>query len=161
MSLLNSILTSLFSLLVLPLRGLSPFWALAIISLVAGILMLWIFGKVSNQEAIKRIRTTIGGNLIGARLYRHDIGVVTRLQARVIRDTFIYMRYSLAPMLIMFIPMTVILTQLNLNFESRPLKKGEKTLLKAKVRGEESLSGKIEIEVPKGIIVETPPVRIP
>ncbi len=160
MSLLNSIFTLLFNALLFPMRPFAPVWGMIFISLLAGLLMLWIYGKISNQAAIKRARTLISGNLLGVRLYRHEVGVVMKLQARIIRDTLVYMKHSLKPMLIMLVPMGFILAQLNLNFASRPLKSGERTLLKVKVRDAETLKGKIELEAPKEIVVETAPVRI-
>ncbi len=157
---LNRLFTGAFNALFFPFAKLSPIWALTAISFLAGIVMVWIFGKVSNQAAIKTIRNKISGNLLGVRLYRHDLRVVFALQRRILRDTLIYMGHSLLPLAIMLIPMTLILIQLEARFSARPLHANERALLKVKVRDAETLREKIELQTPDGILVDSPPVRI-
>ena len=72
MGLFNKLLTLLFGLLFRPFQSFDPIWALIFISLVAGVLMLWLFGKVSNQETIRAVRDRIRGNLLGVRLFGDD-----------------------------------------------------------------------------------------
>ena len=38
-----------FSVLLWPFRMLAPIWGLAFISVLTGIFMVWVFGRVSNQ----------------------------------------------------------------------------------------------------------------
>lgn len=154
-------LTGFFDILVWPFKSVAPIWPVVFISFVAGIVMLWIFGKVSNQDAIKRIRDTIRGNLIGVRLFQNDIGVLLRLQGTIIKDTLRYMRYSVVPMLIMLAPVLAIMTQLNLRYAVRPLAPGETTVFKVQVRDASAVTEGITLEAPEGITIETPPVRIP
>ena len=134
--------------------------ALAAISLASGILLVWLFGKASDQDRIRRIRDRIRGNLIGVRLCRHDIGVVLTLQGRIFGDTFRFMGLALVPMLIMIVPVVLIMTQLNLRFAVRPLAAGEPVLVKALVRNAAALDRPIALDVPDGVTLETPPVRI-
>ena len=136
---INVVLTPVFDLICWPFRALAPMWALAAISLASGILLVWLFGKASDQDRIRRIRDRIRGNLIGVRLYRHDIGVVLTLQGRIFGDTFRFMGLALVPMLIMIVPVVLIMTQLNLRFAVRPLAAGEPVLVKALVRNAAAL----------------------
>ena len=156
----DAAITGAFDLLCLPLLGLAPIWAMIVISLLTGILMLWIFGKVSNQNAIALIKDKIRGNLIGVRLFQSDIMTVLRLQVRIVRDTLTYMKYSVVPMLIMFVPVMFVIIQLNLRFSVRPLMPGEQVMLKVKVRDAAILTGDLRLEVPEGVKIDTPPVRI-
>jgi hypothetical protein len=94
------------------------------------------------------------------RLFQHDALVLLRLQGRILRDTLVYMRHSLVPLLVMILPAIWIMTQLNLRFTSRPLAPGERTVLKVKVRDAAALGGPIALEASEGVEVETPPVRI-
>jgi len=158
---LDIVLTGLFDVLVWPFKSLAPIWPILFISFVAGIVMLWIFGKVSNQDAIKRIRDRIRGNLIGVRLFQDDIGVLLRLQGTILIDTLRYMKHSLVPMLIMIVPVLLIMIQLNLRFSVRPLAPGETTVLKVRVRDASALRKGIALDASPGFTVETPPVRIP
>lgn len=152
-------MTFVFDLICAPFRALPPAWALIVISLVVGVILLWIFGKVSNQSAIRVIRDRIRGNLIGVRLFQNDIGVVLRLQGKIIWDTIVYMRYSLVPMIILMIPVLLVMTQLNLRFAARPLQPGEQTLLEVKLKEGEGLREGARLEAPAGIVVEAPGVH--
>jgi len=160
MGLLNRILNAGFGLVFAPFAGLDPIWALSAISLLAGVLMLWIFGKVSDQAAIGLVRDRIRGNLIGIRLFGDDLGLLFRLQGRILRQTLTYLRYALVPMLVLLVPFLLILAQLNLRFSARPLEPGERTLIKVKLRGVSPMSDTVRLEVPSGVSVETPGVRI-
>ncbi len=159
-NLINSVLTPIFDVICWPFRALAPIWALGVISLASGIFLVWLFGKTSDQDRIREIRDRIRGNLIGVRLFQHDIGVVLNLQGRIFGDTFRFMGLALVPMLIMIVPVVMIMTQLNLRFAVRPLEAGEPVLVKALVRDAASLDQTITLDVPDGVTVETPPVRI-
>ena len=50
-AILNRVFTLLFGVVYFPLKWLGPFWSLLAISGLAGLLLVWIFGKVSNQDA--------------------------------------------------------------------------------------------------------------
>ena len=93
-------MTGLFDLVFLPFLSLDPMWGLTVVSLLVGVLMLWIFGKVSDQNAIGLIRDRIRGNLIGIRLFGDDLGMLFRLQGTIFRQTLTYLRYAMMPMLI-------------------------------------------------------------
>ena len=66
----------------------------------------------------------------------------------------------LVPLVIMIIPVVLIMTQLNLRFAVQPLDTGEPVLIKALVRDVALLDHPIALDVPDGVTVETPPVRI-
>ncbi len=159
MTVFNNGMTLLFDLICSPFRALPPAWALIVISLVCGVILLWIFGKVSDQSAIRVIRDRIRGNLIGVRLFQNDISVVLALQGKITWDTLIYMRYSLIPMFILMIPVLLVMTQLNLRFAVRPLQPGEKTMLEVQMKEGEGIGEGATLEVPQGIILETPAVH--
>jgi hypothetical protein len=157
---LNKAMTALFDLLLMPFTGMAPIVALSLISIVSGGLMLWIFGKVSNQESIRLIRDRVRGNLIAVRLFGDDLGMLFRLQWRLIRDNVVFLKYALLPLLIMMIPVMLILTQLNLRFESRPLETGEAATVMVTLRDATSIDSGVTLEAPDGITVETAAVRV-
>ena len=158
---INQAMEMVFSVLLWPFRMLAPIWGLTFVSVLTGIFMVWVFGRVSNQQGISRVRDRIRGNLLGVRLYQHDVPVVLGLQGRILRDTLTYMNHSLVPMLVLLIPMLFILIQLNYSFGFRPLSTGEVTLLKATFSDPAALSQQLRLEAPDGIEVETPALRIP
>jgi hypothetical protein len=72
-SIFNTVLTFLFGLFYGALKWLGPFWSLVALSILGGILLVWIFGKVSNQDAIKRARNRLSAELIALRLFKDDL----------------------------------------------------------------------------------------
>src|SRR5438093_11757518 len=121
-SIFNIVLTFLFGLVYGTLKWLGPFWSMVGISLLAGILMVWIFGKVSNQQAIQKTRNRLSAELIALRLFKDDLRVFFGIQFQVLLWTLKYLRHALIPMLILMVPAMIILIQLNLHYGSRPLR---------------------------------------
>lgn len=156
----NAAVGSLVDLLLYPFRGISPLWALVWISILTGLLLVWVFGKVSNQEAIGRIRRTIRGNLLAVRIYRHEIRTVVDLEREILRDTLGYARHSARPMLVLAVPLLLILAQLHPNFSRRPFQPGEAILVKSFVEPGASVDA-YQLKVPEGLRLEAGPVRIP
>src|ERR1041384_4367270 len=79
-SILNSVITFLFGLPYGALKWSGPFWSLVGISALAGVLMVWIFGKVSNQKAIEKTRGRLSAELIALRLFKDDLRVFFGIQ---------------------------------------------------------------------------------
>ena len=160
MGILNSAMTWLFNVIFFPLKWMGPIWALAVVSVLVGVLMVWIFGKTSNQEAIGLVRDKIRGNMIGIRLFGDNLGVLMRLQGRVLTDNLIYMKYALIPMLVLIVPVVLILVQLDLRYTVRPLEPGSQAIVKVIVNDPPALKS-VQLEAPQGVVVETPGVHIP
>ena len=70
------------------------------------------------------------------------------------------MKHSLVPLPILFIPFLLILIQLDLHLEFRPLRPGESAVVKAKFSTALGPHDQITLETPGEVRVETPPVRI-
>ncbi len=159
-SLINRFLTGLFDLISWPLWGLGSIGVLLVVSFLSALLALWIFGRYSNQEAIRTVRNRIRGNMLAVRLYRESVSVVVALQVSIMRDTLTYLKYSLVPLPILFIPFLLILIQMDLRLTLRPLRPGESALVKAKFTSVFGPQDHVSLETPQGVKVETPPVRI-
>ena len=158
--LFSGAMTWLFDVILWPFRSLSPWWSIVVVSLLTGIAMLWLFGKISNQSAIRVVRDNIRGNLIGIRLFGDDLGLLLRLQARIFKQTLVYLGYAAAPLVLMIVVIIPILIQLELRFAYRPLHEGEVTVVSVRVADSAGPPEEVEIDVPEGLVVETPPVRI-
>ena len=157
---INFVMTGLLDLLVWPFKALGPIWALLFVSLVSGVMMLWLFGKTSKQERIKSIRDWIRGNLMAMRLYGDDLGLLFKLQGRILGATMRYMGLALVPMLVMLVPVLLILIQLNLRFNASPLSPGESTVVKVTLRDGAAMGAPVELEAPPGVVIETEAVRV-
>src|SRR5882762_3483709 len=161
-ALLNTVLTFLFGLVYGTFKWLGPFWSLVVISALVGILLVWIFGKVSNQAAIQKTRNRLSAELIALRLFKDDLRVFFGIQFQVLVWTMKYFRHSLVPMLILMVPAMIILIQLNLHYASRPLRVGEQTLVKVKLRDPAALArgANLTLQAPGNLKIETEGVRV-
>ncbi len=158
---INRFSNTVFGWLFAPLRWMDPIWALLVISVASGLLMLAAYKKFSNQEAIRRYKEKIRGNLLGVRLYQHDVALVLRLQGAILRDTFRYIGHSFAPVLVLLVPITLIIVQLNYYFDRLPLQPERSTLLEARFDPEQISVTEEPIRLEgEGLVVETPPVRV-
>lgn len=158
---LNAAMGAIFGALVWPFRALDPVLALLAVSLVSGVLALWVFGKVSNQAAIRTVRDRIRGNVIGVRLFGDELPILFKLQGKILWDTAIYMRYALFPTLVLMVPFLLILAQSNLWFSVRPLRPGETTVVKVRLAEGIDPATAVSLDVPEGVVVETGGVRAP
>ncbi|MFH0943649.1 MAG: hypothetical protein V2A76_00470, partial [Planctomycetota bacterium] len=73
----NAIMNTVFDLVCLPFRGMSPVVGLVVISLIAGVLLLLMFKYTSPQDAIANTKRRLWGNLHEIRLFQDDLGVIT------------------------------------------------------------------------------------
>ena len=159
-NLINRSLTFAFDLFYLPLSVLGPMGSLAVFSAVTGVLMLWVYKHVSNQEAIRRHKSQVMGNLIGVRLFQDDLGVFFQLQRRILGATLRYASHSLKPLAVVLVPIVLILIQLDWRYGARPFEPGEAALLKVTVADAAALPA-VSLEGVEGVVVETPAIRIP
>ncbi len=131
------------------------------VSFLSGLLMLFIFRLTSNQAGIRQVKDKIKAHLLELRLFKDSLPVTLKAQGQILSHNLKYIGYSTKPMLIMLIPLLVILAQLNLWFGYKALPVGETAILKLSLEeNTDSLSQEVELEVPAGLVVETPPLRL-
>ena len=131
------------------------------ISLLTGLLMLFIFKHTSNQEGIRHTKDRIKAHLLEMRLYKDNFITSLRAQRNILAANVRYMAHSVKPLLVMIVPVLLILIQLNFWFGYRPLKTGESTLFKVKMTDTTDLMDiDLSLEVPPEVQLETLPVRI-
>jgi uncharacterized membrane protein (DUF106 family) len=157
----NLYLSRFFELLLSPFQLLNPFWSLFVFSLITGILMLVIFRYTSNQKEIREAKEQIKAHLLEIRLFKDDLRILFSAQKSILLYNLKYMKHALRPMFFMIVPVAIILIQLDGWFGYRPLKQGESAIISVKLSDNsmDALSN-ISIESSKGLIVETPPLRI-
>ncbi len=119
--------------------GVLPGWLSAtIVAAVTGVLLLLVFKYTSNQRAIKRVRDDINANLLALKLFKDSAAVTLRAQGRMIAGGLQLMVLALVPMLVMAVPVLLLLGQLSLWYQSRPLRVGEDAVIRLKLNGERS-----------------------
>ena len=140
-----------------------PGWLSAtIIAAGSGAFLLFIFKYTSNQGAIKRVRNDIDANLFALKLFKDATPVVLAAQVAMIRGAFRLFVLAVVPMLVMMVPVLLLLGQLSLWYQFRPLAVGEDAVVVV------TLNGKAGEPMPVVMLdktsacgVVTGPVRVP
>ncbi len=160
MWIINTIIGKIFEILFLPFRNMSPWIGMIIISILTGLLMLFIYKYTSNQEGIRKVKNKIKAHLLELRLFKDSLSISFKAQGSILRANFKYIGYATKPLLVMIIPVLLILIQLNFWFAYDSLNPKQNTILRIKLRDDVSLmETQIDIKSDSGIVLETPPLR--
>lgn len=159
MDIINSILSAFFDLLFRPFKNMDPAWPMLVISFVTGILMLFVFKATSDQKGIKRAKNLVKGHFLAIRLYKDDISLMFETIKNILLSNLLYMKQSVRPMLFLLVPVGIVLIQLGTRYEYRPLRIGETTVLSLKLNEDVQLD-EVRLDLPEGLSLEIPPVRI-
>lgn len=154
---LSSIFETAIDALLSPLRGFSPGWGLVVVSVITGIILLIIYGKISNQSAIRNTKRKIYSYILESVLFRQSLTISLKAQAKMLWQGCVYFAIAVPPIIILAIPCILILAQLNRWYESRPLAIGESAILTAMVAPNSS-PFKVTLEAPDSLEI-SPPVR--
>ena len=147
------------SALIWPCSAFDPLWGLLLVSAVSGVVLLKIYGLVSNQKAIRKVKSDIGGALLEVVLYRHDVRTILGAQFSLFKLASKYFLLAVPPIVVLMIPCILLLAQLNLRFGYRPVSAGEPLIVSAVAANDEALQN-LKF-VPQAGVSVTPPVRIP
>jgi len=161
MAAVNSTITRIFDLF-LALFAWGGAWAgVAALALVTAVLAMLIFRGTSNQRAIRRIKDLIISHLLEVALYRDDLRIVLRAQRAILWDNLRYLAHAVVPLVFMVIPVGLLLIQGELHYAHRPLRVGERAIVSVGLTARASDLDALAISAPAGLVVETPPLRIP
>jgi hypothetical protein len=162
MSAFNAMLTSLADALLGPLALWPPLATLLVCSLVAGVLAAVVFRYTSNQAAVQRAAERMRAELLAMRLFEDDLRVTLGCLGGVLRGAGLRVAHSLPPTLVLIAPFVLVLIQLGLRYEHRPLAAGETVVVEliTDSSGWDEMSA-APIRASDGIVVETPALRDP
>jgi uncharacterized membrane protein (DUF106 family) len=161
MSIINTIFNAIFNTLFAPFRGMNPWVAMLVVSLLTGIFMIFIYKLTSNQAGIAKTKNLIKAHLLELRLYKDSMSTSFRSYGSILWCNLKYIGHALRPMLVMIIPMVLILIQLNAWFGYRSLREGEPFLLKVKLaEGRDPMQTNLEVAPSPAYDVETPALRM-
>ncbi len=159
---LTDVLNQLFDSL---LRGYSAAmgWAppgarLALLAAAAGVGMIWVFGKTSDQARIRAVKRRVQAHLLEMRIFGDEPAVTWRAQKSLLEANFRYIGLMMRPVLVLAVPMTLLLIHLENFYGRAPLPVGRAAIVTIAMRGPAMTAPKLI--APEGISVETPPVRI-
>jgi hypothetical protein len=142
--------------------GLLPGWLSAtLVAVVTGVLLLVVFKHTSNQRAIKAVRDDIKAHLLALKLFKDNMAVTFRAQGRLLFGAGRLFVLAIVPMLVMAVPVTLLLGQLSLWYQARPLRVGEEAALTLKLSGgADDPWPDVRLEPSDAIAVMVGPVRV-
>ena len=131
-----NVITNAFGRFLLAPVAVLPGWlSNTIISAVTGVFLLVIFKYTSNQRAIGRIRDDIKANMLALKLFKDSISVTLHAEVRVFKGALLLLFHAIRPMLVMIFPVSLLLAQMSLWYQSRPLLPGEVAVMTVKLNG--------------------------
>ncbi|MHC4244011.1 MAG: hypothetical protein ACYSU4_16525, partial [Planctomycetota bacterium] len=131
-----NVLTNAFGRFLLAPIAVLPGWVSnTIISAVTGVFLLIIFKYTSNQRAIGKIRDDIKAHMLAMKLFKDSISVTLHAEVRVFKGALLLLFHSIVPMLVMILPVSLLLAQMSLWYQSRPLLPGEAAVMTVKLNG--------------------------
>lgn len=156
-------LSAVFDVLLAPFGHGLPEFDLLLWPVVAGVVALLVYKRVSNQAGIARAKNGIVVNLLEVMLFRNDLGGVLRATARAMGQNLAYLGHNLVPMLVMVVPMTIMLVQLVAHYARDPIPVGAVDLVTARLDPEatRATAADVRLELPEGLALDAPPVRTP
>ncbi len=110
--------------------GLLPGWlSITVVSALLGLACLVAFKYTSNQQALRQVRRDIQAQLLVLRLFPDSLWVTLRAEGRLLRGAVSLLALAVVPMLVMIVPVSLLLAQLNLWYQVRPLRIGEEAVV--------------------------------
>ena len=142
--------------------GALPGWLSATaVSAATGVLLLFVFKYTSDQRAIKRVRDDINAHLLALKLFKDSASVALRSQGRIFWGVLSLLALAVVPVLVMVVPVSLLLGQLSLWYESRPLGVGEEAVVTLRLDGNAARAWPDVCLEPMGAIEDTiGPVRV-
>jgi hypothetical protein len=142
--------------------GVLPGWLSATaVAAATGVLLLAVFKYTSDQRAIHRVRNDIDANLLALRLFKDSAWVALRAQGRVLLGAGRLFVLAVVPILVMALPVTLMLGQLSLWYQARPLRVGEDSVITLQLGGDErSPWPAVSLDPTGALEVAAGPVRV-
>ena len=132
---LNVAANALAGWLLAPVAALPGWLSNTIVAAVLGLVMLVVFKYTSQQGAIRHVRNDIKAHLLAVKLFPDSLGVTFRAQGRILAGPWPCSLLAVVPMLVMIVPMSLLLGQLSLWYQLRPLRAGEEAVVTMQLPG--------------------------
>src|SRR5262249_29448654 len=133
MSGFNSVTSAIFDVVLAPFGHRQAWFDLLVWPVLAGVVALLVYARVSNQAGIARAKNGDAGPLLEIRLFGHDLVGVLVSTAKALGQNALYLGHNLLPMVVMFVPMMIVLVQLVSHYALDPVPPGSVELLTARL----------------------------
>jgi hypothetical protein len=139
-----------------------PGLGLLIVSVLTGIVMLLIFGKTSNQKAIRGAKARVKAHVAEIWLFKDNLGQMLLATVRVFGHTGRYFFHSLRPLIFIFVPVLIIMVMLGVRFAHRPFRPAESAVVAVTVDDAAwARDTSVSLTGSDGVEIVTPALRIP
>lgn len=157
---LNVLANALGRLLLAPISVLPGWLSATLVSAITGVLFLAIFKYTSNQRAIKRVKDDIKANLLALKLFKESASVAVGAQVSILHSALKLLVLAVVPMIVMLVPVLLILGQLSLWYQARPLRVNEDALVTLKLGDVAGALPDVRLEPTNAVEVVAGPVRV-
>jgi hypothetical protein len=158
---LNALANALGRVALAPIGWLPGWLSATIIAAGTGVLLLLVFKHTSHQRAIRRVRSDIKAHLLALKLFKESASVALRAQGRILLGAWRLLILAVVPMLVMALPVSLLLGQLALWYQARPLQVGEDAVVTLKLDSTaESSWPDVWLEPTSAIEVTVGPVEV-
>jgi hypothetical protein len=137
--------------------GMPALASLVPISILSGIGMLLVFRRTSDQAAVRLAKSLVTAHLLEFRLFMDEPRLILKAQRDLIVANARFLKLMLRPLLVLALPMALLLAAMEAFYGHAPLRVGDPAIVTAQVKHDDTL---LALKAPKGIAVETPPVRV-
>jgi hypothetical protein len=132
---------------------------LAILATLTGILTTLVIRRTTTPGALRDTRSRMQAHLLEFRLFFDEPSLIWEAQVSLLRDNARLLRLLLPSALILALPMTWLVLQLDTVYGFRPLRTGELAIVTAQLTRPIETTDRFELQGAGGIVVETPSIR--
>jgi len=160
-SVLNTVSNAVFAVVFAPAAWLAGWLSLTLISAVLGVVIFVIFMYTANRSAFGRVVDTILASILAVFLFRDNIGVTMRSEARLLASAVRLLWYSLFPVMVMSVPLIFVLAQMAALYQFRaPVPGSETVLVTMQLQEQQGEWPEISLALNEAVGVVSGPVRL-
>ncbi len=157
----NVVINALSRFLLAPVGKVPGWFSITVISAVMGLVLMIIYKYTSNQTALGRVGDHIKANLLALKLFKDSLTVTFHAMGQVFKGALLRLLYSIQPMLFMIVPISLLLAQMGLWYQARPLLPSEETIVTMELNNDADSSWpQISIDSMPSAEVIAGPVRV-
>ena len=155
----SKILTKVFDVLVMPF-GNERTLALAVLSLLTGVALIFLFKWTSDQKKIKDTRDKFKARILEMRIYQNDIVLIHKALFAALWTNLVYLRVSLKPIVVLLLFVFGIFVQFDERYGRGHLEASDHALLSVTLKdGNDPKNVDFDLETGDGLVVDSRPVR--
>jgi uncharacterized membrane protein (DUF106 family) len=153
------IFTKAFDLAVAPF-GNNQAAALSALSLLTGVVMIFVFKAVSDQKKIKASRDKFKARILEMRIYQDDLLLIHKALFKALATNLEYLRVSFVPIVVLVSIVFVIFVQLDERYGRRHLQPAERAMLTVTLKeGLDPMTAPVQLVAGDGMALDSAPVR--